>query len=78
MLCQKNGQLAFRLCSVKVISLLICKLRKSLCMRCPLTIERRQMENPILCPRLFRRMLTLTGVFKSTVLLAGWQNGNEK
>ena len=47
-------------------------------MRCPLTIERRQMENPILCPRLFRRMLTLTGVFKSTVLLAEWQNGNEK
>ena len=85
MLCQKNGQLAFPLCSVKGHIFVDLQIKEKfiaksqlLCMKCPLTIERRQMKNPILCPRLFRRMLTLTGVFKSTVLLAEWQNGNEK
>ena len=82
MLCQKNGQLAFPLCSVKGHIFVDLQIKEKfiaksqlLCMKCPLTIERRQMKNPILCPRLF---FTLTGVFKSTVLLAGWQNGNEK
>ena len=82
MLCQKNGQLAFPLCSVKGHIFVDLQIKEKfiaksqlLCMKCPLTIERRQMKNPIFVRVCLGECLRLRECLKAQFYWLGGKTG---